>query len=83
MAGSLIRKLWNFEEPRAQSGHFHTRRAFTFTLSANKLRPVKRSPRFHNFRINDPASLIQSSYFITDFKESKSMKKKFRKGPNL
>ena len=28
MAGLLIRKLWNFEEPRAQSGRFHVRRAF-------------------------------------------------------
>ena len=28
MAGSLIWKLWNFEEPRAQSGRFYTRRAF-------------------------------------------------------
>ena len=45
MAGSLIWKLWNFEEPRAQSGRFNTRRAFTFTFSANNLRPVKRSPR--------------------------------------
>ena len=42
------------------------------------------SSEFHNFRINDPAILIQSSYFITDFKESKSTKKKkFLKGPNL
>ena len=83
--------------PRARSGRFLARRAFTFTFSANNLRPVKRSPRleasglrarpceapskFHNFRINDPAIFIQSSYFITDFKESKSTKKKnFERG---
>ena len=42
------------------------------------------SLKFHNFRINDPAILIQSSYFITNFKESKfPEKKKFRKRPNL
>ena len=30
--------------------------------------------------LNDPAILIQLSYFITDFKESKSTKKKISKG---
>ena len=34
----------------------------------------------HNFRINDPAILIQTSYFITDFKESKYTNKKISKG---
>ena len=38
------------------------------------------SSKFHNFRINDPAILIQSPYFITYFKESKSTKKKISKG---
>ena len=42
---------------------------------------VRGSSKLHNFRINDPAIFIQSSYFITDFKESKSTKKKnFERG---
>ena len=39
------------------------------------------SSKFYNFQINDPAILIQSSYFIRDFKESKSTKKRnFERG---
>ena len=48
MAGSLIRKLWNFIEHRAASRAIRVPphgRAFTFTFRANNLRPVKRPPR--------------------------------------
>ena len=37
--------LKSLAQPRALSGRIQTRRAFTFTLSANNLRPVKCSPR--------------------------------------
>ena len=37
---------------------------------------MRGSSKLHNLRINDPAIFIQSSHFITDFKESKSTKKK-------
>ena len=57
---------------------------FSISMRPDCARGRARFSKFHNFRINDPAILIQSSsYFITDFKESKSTKKKIRKESNL
>ena len=65
---------------------FTGRKLLALKVKVNARRVWKRpdcargSLKFHYFRINDPAILIQSSYFITYFKESKSTKKKISIG---